>query len=494
MVVALNNADLEMEVDTGASFSIVSEATFERLWVTGQAPCLRPSTLALSTYTGEKLDVKGTAKVTVRYGSQHAELDLTVVAGAGPSLLGRDWLQVIKLDWNHLNQITSAASLQEVLAKHKSVFKDELGLVKDAEATIHVDAEAQPRFFRPHTIPYALRDRVNAELDRLEQTGIIEPVRFADWAAPIVPVVKKDGSIRVCGDFKVTVNKVAKVDTYPLPRIEDLLASLGRGKSFTKLDLAHAYLQIPLAEDSKKYVVINTSKGLYRYNRLPFGIASAPSIFQRTMEGVLQGIPNVTVYIDDILVAGPSEQEHLRTLDQVLTRLKAAGMRLKQSKCLFMPPSVEYLGHIISAEGLKPTGEKVRAMSDAPAPKNLAQLRSFLGLINYYSKFLSNLSSTLAPLYALLHKKSQWKWGKEQERAFSEAKSQLTSSSLLVHFDPDKKLTLACDASPMALGQSFLMSWRMERRSQWPLHHAHWPQRSRSTPSSTRRVWQSCSE
>ena len=233
---------------------------------------------------------------------------------------------------------------------------------------------------------------------------MIEPVQFADWAAPIVPVVKTDGTIRICGDYKVTVNQAAQVDTYPLPRIDDLLASLGRGKSFTKLDLAHAYQLIPLDEESKKYVVINTHKGLYKYNRLPFGVSSAPSIFQRTMEGILRGIPNVCVYIDDILVTGQSEQEHLNTLEDVLTRLDEAGLRLKKAKCSFLQPSVEYLGHNISADGLRPTQEKVRAIADAPAPRNVTQLRSFLGLVNYYGKFLPNLSSTLAPLHRLLQK------------------------------------------------------------------------------------------
>ena len=115
------------------------------------------------------------------------------------------------------------------------------------------------------------------ELDRLVKDGVIEAVQFSDWAAPIVPVVKKDGSVRICGDYKVTVNQVAKTDTYPLPRIEDLFASLAGGTSFSKLDLAHAYQQIPLDDESKKYVTINTQKGLYHYNRLTFGIASALS-------------------------------------------------------------------------------------------------------------------------------------------------------------------------------------------------------------------------
>ena len=153
-------------------------------------------------------------------------------------------------------------------------------------------------------------------------------------------MMKNDGGVRICGDFKSTVNRAARLDKYPIPRIEDLFASLAGGKTFLKLDLSHAYLQIALDETSQRYVTINTHKGLFRYTRLPFGIALAPSIFQRVMETLLQGIPRVSMYLDNILVTGASEQEHLANLAQVLQRLEAAGMRLKRSKCAFLLPSV----------------------------------------------------------------------------------------------------------------------------------------------------------
>ena len=151
-----------------------------------------------------------------------------------------------------------------------------------------------------------------------------------------MPILKRDGSLRICGDYKLTVNKAAIVDKYPLPRIEDILSSLGNAKVFSKLDLANACLQLPLEEESKEYVTISTHQGLYRYNRLPFGVSSAPAIFQRTMESLLAGIPNVSVYIDDLLVSGSTEEEHLHTLEAVLDRLSNAGIKLKLSKCFFL--------------------------------------------------------------------------------------------------------------------------------------------------------------
>ena len=456
VTVELNQAKLPMEVDTGASASIISYTTYTELWSESQRPRLLQSTRKLRTYTGEELKVQGSLAVDVVYGSQRETLPLLVVSGNGPSLLGRDWLLKIRLDWQSLYCLKAApptvANLQAVIDSHSAVFKDELGRTTGVTAKIFLNSEAQPRFCKPRSVPFALREKVNNELERLEKAGVIEPVQFSDWAAPIVPVLKQDGSVRICGDYKITVNQAAKTDSFPLPRIDDLFASLSGGQTFSKLDLAHAYQQIELEEESKKLVVINTQKGLFRYNRLPFSVSAAPAIFQRVIEGILRGIPHVCVYLDDILITGETEAEHLKNLDAVLTRLEEGGMRLKRKKCSFMLPAVEYLGHNISAEGLRPTNEKIRAIVDAPVPQDVTQLRAFLGLLNYYAKFLKNLSSLLAPLYKLLEKKTHWVWGKEQQEVFEAAKAQLTSTCLLVHFDPQKEVVLSCDASPYGVG------------------------------------------
>ena len=187
----------------------------------------------------------------------------------------------------------------------------------------------------------------------------------------------------------MTINPVSKLDRYPIPKVEDLFATLQKGETFTKLDLSQAYQQLPLDEESKKYTVINTNRGLFRYTRLPFGISSAPGIFQRVIDNLLQGLPAVAGYIDDILLTGETEEKHLQTLREVLRRLDEAGLRLKFSKCKFMQQSVSYLGYRI---GLHPLQDKVEAIHDAPNPQSVQQLKAYLGLLtNFYQTFQVSL-------------------------------------------------------------------------------------------------------
>ena len=255
---------------------------------------------------------------------------------------------------------------------------------------------------------------MEAELQHLQEEGALEPVEIADWPAPIVPVLKCDkSSVQICGDFHLTVNPVLKLDTFSIPKVEDLFTRLRKGKAFTKLDLSQAYQQQPLEESSKKYVVFNTHKGLFQYTRLPYGISSAPGIFQRVIENVLQDIPGVATYLDDILITGSSDETHLETLEEVLRRLDKAGLQVRLKKCEFMWPSLTYLGHKIDKTGLHPLPDKVKAIQKAPIPQSVSELKSYLGLLTYYGKFFPNMSSTLCPFYRLLRKDQPWEWLKE---------------------------------------------------------------------------------
>lgn len=191
------------------------------MWSSEAAPELKETKIRLKTYTGECIPLVGAINVDIDYQGQKAKGTLLVVKGEGPSLLGRDLLQKVHLNWWEIwGEVKSITVAQDILAKYADVFRDELGTLKGTLVKLCVDPNAQPRFFKPRTVPYAMRAKVEAELERLQQAGVIEPVKSSDWAAPIVPVTKEDGDVRICGDYKLTINQASQLDTYPLPRIE----------------------------------------------------------------------------------------------------------------------------------------------------------------------------------------------------------------------------------------------------------------------------------
>lgn len=452
---------LTMELDTGSALSVISnkdyQAHFSRLK-------LQSTAVMLKTYTGERITPMGLISVKVEYGDQQRVLPLYVIERGGAPLFGREWLREIQLDWQSIKEMqvttvnenqssrSTTEKLNKILSNAGQVFQDGIGTLKHLKAQIVLDDNAVPKFHKARPIPYALRPKVENELQRLENEGILSKVDWAEWATPIVPVVKGNGSVRICGDFKVTINPVLKADQYPLPRIDDIFAALGQGKRFSKIDLAQAYLQMEMEESSKKYLTINTSKGLYQYNRLVFGIASAPAIWQKAMEQVLQGIPNTQCYLDDIVITGANDDAHLENLEKVLQRLNDFGLRVNKAKCEFFQDVIEYCGHKIDKNGLHKCKDKTDAVLKAPPPQNITQLRSFLGLVNYYRKFLPNLSSVLHPLNCLLQNGNKWHWSQECEKAFKQAKQLVTSDNVLTHYDPQLPLKLACDASPYGIG------------------------------------------
>ena len=472
--VLLNEESVKMEVDTGAAMSVIGEDTFKALKKKHPQLKLNETKVRLHTYTGEQVKVTGQVKMFVKYEEQEAVLPVLVIQGKGPNLIGRNWLQEIKLNWRNIFQLkkahTNTHRVEELVQKYEQVFQKGLGTFTGPMAKIHVAADAKPIYCKARPVPYSLKKKVEEELERLQAEGTVEPVQFAEWAAPIVPIVKEDKSIRICGDYKVTVNQAVKLDNYPIPKAEDLFATLNGGDKFSKLDMSQAYQQIPLEDQSKKFTTINTHKGLFQFNRLPYGVSSSPGIFQRTMENLLQGIPFVVVRVDDILVSGSNDEEHLANLEEVLKRLSEAGLRLKREKCVFMMEEVVYLGQKINRQGIQPIEEKVRAITEAPAPKNVSEVRSYLGMINYYQRYLPNLSTILAPLHGLLEKGKSWKWTEEHQESFTKSKELLKSSGLLVHYDSGKDLLLACDASPYGLG--LVLSHRMADNTERPIAFA----------------------
>ena len=448
--VTVNDVPVTMEVDTGAAVSVMSCQQQQKLFPQAQ---LHPSQVVLRTYTAEKVAVVGILPVHVAYEGQEHDLPLVIVQGKGPALFEREWLAKIRLSWPSIAFHTVVGKrLEEVLQQFQEVFREELGTARTPSVHLKLKQDSQPKFVPARSVPFAIKDAVAQEIQRLESVGILKKVEFSRWATPVVPVPKRDGSFRICGDFKVTPNPALEVDQHPIPKPEDIFASLAGGELFTTLDLSQAYQQLLLDEESSELVTVNTHLGLYRYTRLPFGVASAPAIFQRTMDQLLNGLTGVRCYLDDIIITGKSTEEHLNHLSQVLERLQNKGFRLKKDKCHFLQSSVEYLGHVIDANGLHTTPTKQQAIAEARAPTNTSELRSFLGLVNYYGRFLPNVSTTLHPLNRLLRKGAAWVWSKKCEEAFQAIKGMLSSDQVLAHYNPTLPLSLAADASAYGVG------------------------------------------
>ncbi|MEE4247203.1 MAG: reverse transcriptase domain-containing protein, partial [Kangiellaceae bacterium] len=449
IVLTLNGESIKFLVDTGASVTVMPNSQFAARF---PKRCLEKSELKISTYTGEKIKVVGNISVQV---SKDANLEaqpllLHVVEGNGPPLLGRDWIAALDIKFQILAM--QMPDVNHVTSEFKLLFDvSEKGKMKGFKAVLKAKGDATPVFQKARPVPFALKDRVREELENLENQGIIQKVSHSDWASPIVPVVKSSGKIRICGDYK-QVNKAIYTDPYPLPLIDDILANLAGCKYFFKLDLSQAYHQLELDEESRKFTTINTTNGLYVYLRLPFGVSPAVGIFQRCMENILRGMSGVFAFLDDILITGRTLEEHEQNLRKVFSILEENGLRLQKEKCALLVDDLQYLGYRLTAEGLRPTQDKIRAIEEAPKPHSVAELRSVIGLLNYYARFIPNMADVMNPLYKLLKNDSKWIWTDAHDRALETVKNHIASEPILAHYDQKSEIVLTCDASPVGVG------------------------------------------
>lgn len=447
--VMLNNKTHVMEVDSGAACSLISEHTYDTLWP-DQPPPIHKDSSVLKQWSQAELRVRGKIFAKVHYQGRELTLPLLIVQGQGTSLMGRDWFDALGISMMGVHHVHSQ-SIESILTEYAEVFQ-EMGASRTPPISIDIDPAASPMFFKARSVPFALRARLDEELDKLVAQGVFEPVRTSRWATPIVPVAKKDGSLRICGDYRCTVNRVVKPDVYPIPTVAELFSRLAGGVIFSKLDLKQAYQQLVLDDAAAELLTINTHRGLFRARRLQFGVSTAVSIFQRFMDTLLAGIPGVQPYLDDILIAGKTIDEHNVRLSAVLQRFTEAGLRLQKEKSIFTTSQVEFLGFRVDKDGVRPTSEKVEAIQKAPSPRNKTELQSFLGLLNFYSCFLPNKATVLEPLHRLLDQSSTWRWTDDHEKAYAAAKQLLQADGVLTHYDESKPLAIACDASPYGLG------------------------------------------
>ncbi|GAB1869457.1 RNA-directed DNA polymerase [Camponotus japonicus] len=304
----------------------------------------------------------------------------------------------------------------------------------------------------PRRIPIHLRKEVDQIIEDMKRQGVIEESQ-SPWTSPAVLVKKKDGSIRFCIDYRKLNNMTVK-DSYPLPRIDDLLDQLSGNSWFSTLDLKNGYWQLKVRSEDKEKTAFSIGRGLWQFTVMPFGLCNAPATFERLMEKVLHGLlsKKCLVYLDDVIIFGKTFDEMMENLNIVFSRLKEANLKMNPKKCTFFQKNVKYLGHIISNKGVTTDPEKIIAVRDWPIPHTRKQLRSFLGFCSYYRRFVKGFSSVAKPLYVLTENQVKFVWEKECQHAFEKLKSILSSAPVLSFPRGEDEFILDTDASNIGIG------------------------------------------
>lgn len=345
-------------------------------------------------------------------------------------------------------------TLRQLLHSYQDVFSksaDDLGRTNRVQHRINVGT-AQPIRQAPRRLPIGKREIEKQEIMKMLDRKVIEPSN-SPWGFRTVLVAKKDGTTRICVDYRA-LNDVIVKDAYPLPRVDDCLDSLAGGHWFSCLDLNQGFYQVELHPEDRDKTAFSSSQGLYQFTVTPFGLATSPSVFERLMEDVLRGLQweECLLYMDDIIVPGSTFKEELTRLEHVFQRMRDANLKLKPSKCILFQRSVKFLGHVVSKEGIQTDPEKIESVQNWPIPKNAREIKSFLGLCSYYRKFVKGFADKARPLHQACEKGTRFVWTENCQTAFNTLKEALTSPPILVYPVADKPFILDTDASNFAVG------------------------------------------
>lgn len=458
--VSIDNVSQCFEVDSGSAHSLLPMQQFKKLNI--KKP-LNPTKVVFRSYTGEVFVPYGTIQVEVKYKETSSIEELFIVPNGLDALFGRIWVRHLNVNLNELDQepifkpsnttpeIFTVYTLNDIERRYHDLFVPKVGCVPKFEVKLQLREGVKPSYTREREVPYALREKVERELDTLEAAEIITKCETSDWGSPLVAIPKTDGSVRLCVDYKVGVNECLVNSNYPIKKIEDVLNSLCNSKYFCTLDLFKAYLHLKVDEQSSVIQTISTHRGTYRMNRLSFGIKPAPSEFNRIFEQILRGLPKCESYFDDIIIHGRTLGECKQNLNLCLERLRAFDLHLNLPKCKFFQTRIEHLGYQIQLNKISKSPSKVKAITEMPRPTDLQGLRRFLGLVTYYSRFLPNFSSVTHPLRQLLRKNQKFRWSAACQAAFIKLKQEIASDRVVRPFDPTLPVLVATDASPTGI-------------------------------------------
>ena len=371
-----------------------------------------------------------------------------------------EWTSDTLVEAFGINQLSLAEGQKQALIKTLFNRREAISLGDgDVGHTTIISHEVETETDRPVRVPVRrlpgpMVDEIEKCCLEMEEQGVIRK-SYSPYSAPVVPIRKKDGTIRLCIDYRA-LNKVTKTDSFPLPNLIDMLFSLNGCKFFTSIDLVKGYYQVSMNEDSIEKTAFSTPLSHWEFLRMPFGLKNAPATFQRGMAMAMANIPwtKALVYLDDILVLGRTFDEHLENLDLVLSALERSGFKLKASKTVVCREKVQFLGHIISQEGMKPLEKNLEGLLNFPVPTTVRQVRQFLGMVNFYRRHIPDCSQISKPLSELTGRKSL-KWTQDCQKAFETLKAALTSPPLLVYPDWTQNanpLRLHVDASDVGAG------------------------------------------